>query len=67
MKNIGRDIKKILLGLSYQNAGDFLSRKEKLTLLGHKPARQTNRVVDLELQSHIVDSQPSEAPEKSAA
>jgi hypothetical protein len=50
MKKIGRDIKKILSGLSYQNAGDFLSRKEKLVVLGHKPAKQNvNNVVDTEM------------------
>ena len=59
MKYIRRDIKKILSGLSYQNAGDFLSRKEKLVLLGHKPARQTETIV--------VESVSSDISEKAAA
>ena len=59
MKKIGKDIKKILSGLSYQNAGDFLSRKEKLVLLGHEPARQT--------KTNEVASEPSEMPEKDVA
>ncbi|VAW51650.1 hypothetical protein MNBD_GAMMA05-1499 [hydrothermal vent metagenome] len=60
MKKIGRDIKKILSGLSYQNAGDFLSRKEKLVLLGHEAARQTGNVIELNSQVHVVDAQSSE-------
>jgi len=48
MKRIREDFRRMLSGLNYQNAGDFLSRKEKLAFLGHKAARQSvDNVVDL--------------------
>jgi len=48
-----------LSGLSYQNAGDFLSRKEKLVLLGHELAKQA--------ETKVVDSELPETSEKAAA
>ncbi len=41
MKKLSEDLKRMLTGLAYQDAGDFLSRSEKLKVLGNE---SVNRV-----------------------
>lgn len=36
MKKLSKDLKRMLAGLAYQDAGDFLSRSEKMKVLGNK-------------------------------
>jgi hypothetical protein len=33
MKKLGKDLKRMVTGLAYQNAGEFLSRREKIKTL----------------------------------
>ncbi len=33
MKRLGKDLKRMVTGLAYQNAGEFLSRREKVKTL----------------------------------
>ncbi len=41
MKKIASDLKRAMAGLTYQNAGDFLSRREKLRCLDEQAAAQS--------------------------
>ena len=57
MKKIGEDFRKMLSGLSYQNASDNLSRREKLSLLGDKS--ENHNVAKLNASADKVDVQKS--------
>jgi hypothetical protein len=67
MKQIREDFRKILSGLSYQNAGDCLSRREKLALLDDESVKQNiDNVAVIKHEGYELDSQRNNSPAKSA-
>jgi len=68
VKKLKEDFKKMLNGLAQQNAGDFLSRKEKMKILGDTSKMQkAGNVVELVPVVHADEVQSVKLPEQSAA
>lgn len=68
MKRLKNDFKKMLNGLAYQNANDFLSRKEKMLVLdGNGTKKIKNNVVNLEVPVHEDEILNTTELEKTAA
>ncbi len=58
MKKLKDDFKRMLNGLAYQNAGDFLSRKEKIKILDSHSIKQNVKmpvtsITDAQKQSPV--------------
>jgi len=68
MKRIKEDIKQMLNGLAYQNASDFLTRQQKMSVLAGKVEKdKTADVVELVVNKQEGDLSEVVLLEKTAA